>query len=130
MTMETFLVVKWIHVSAAFISVSGFALRGIWMLANSPLFNRRWVGIAPHIVDTVLLGSAIALAAMLHQYPFVHPWLTAKVLALLVYIGLGMAAFRFAHTARLRLLAFSGAMVAAAYILSVAYFKSPLGPIG
>ena len=127
--METFLLVKWIHVSAAFVSVSGFALRGIWMLANSPLFNRRWVRIAPHIVDAVLLGSAIALAAMLHQYPFVQPWLTAKVLALLVYIGLGMVAFRFAEGARTRLLAFSGAIVAAAYILSVAYFKSPLGPI-
>ena len=98
--METFLLVKWIHVSAAFVSVSGFALRGIWMLANSPLFNRRWVRIAPHIVDTVLLASAIALAAMLHQYPFAHPWLTAKVLALLVYIGLGMAAFRFARSGR------------------------------
>lgn len=41
-----------------------------------------------------------------------------------------MIAFRFAESRRLRLLAFSGAIVTAAYILSVAYFKSPLGPIG
>ncbi len=61
--METFLVVKWIHVTAAFVSVGGFVLRGVWMLENSPLFSRRWVRIAPHVVDTVLLASAIALAA-------------------------------------------------------------------
>lgn len=128
--METFLVVKWIHVTAAFVSVGGFVLRGVWMLENSPLFSRRWVRIAPHVVDTVLLVSAVGLAAMLHQYPFSDHWLTAKLLALFAYIGLGMIAFRFAESRRFRLLAFSGAIVAAAYILSVAYFKSPLGPIG
>ena len=61
--MGTCLVVKWIHVTAAFVSVGGFVLRGVWMLENSPLFSRRWVRIAPHVVDTVLLASAIALAA-------------------------------------------------------------------
>jgi uncharacterized membrane protein SirB2 len=128
--MGTYLVVKWIHVSAAFLSIGGFVLRGTWMLAGSALFTERWVRIAPHVVDTILLASAIALAVMLRQYPFVQPWLTAKVVALVAYIGLGMTAFRFAQQRRHRLLAFWGAVSTVGYILCVAYFKSPLGPIG
>ena len=124
-----YLLVKWIHVFAAFVSIGGFVLRGIWMLRDSPRFRRRWVRIAPHIVDTVLLSSAIVLAAIVHQYPFVHHWLTAKMVALLVYIGLGMVAFRFGQSRRTRSLSFVGALLAAAYIVTVAFFKSPLGPI-
>lgn len=124
-----YLLVKWIHVTAAFVSISGFVVRGIWMLSDSPRFRARWVRVAPHIVDTVLLASAVVLAAMLHQYPIAHHWLSAKVVGLLAYIGLGMVAFRFGRSRRIRALAFLGALLVAAYIVTVAWFKSPLGPI-
>lgn len=39
----------------------------------------------------VLLTSAIALALTIRQYPFVDSWLTAKVVGLLLYVGLGLS---------------------------------------
>jgi uncharacterized membrane protein SirB2 len=75
-----------------------FFQRGIWMLRGSPMIRVRWVKIVPHIVDTVLLASAVMLTLRIQQYPIRQPpGLPAKVLGLLVYIGLGIAAFRFAH---------------------------------
>ena len=81
----------------------------------------------PHILDTVLLGSAIGMLVLWRVDPLCVGWLSAKIVALLVYIGLGMVAFRFATSRRLRLMAFGLALLSAAYIVAVAYTKSPLG---
>lgn len=78
------------------------------------------------MVDTLLLGSAIALAVMLRQYPFVAGWLTAKVLALLLYIGLGLVAFRFARTRRMQWMVWLAAQAVFIYIVSVALTRNPL----
>ena len=88
--------------------------------------RRRWVRVVPHVVDTVLLASAVALAWMSHQYPLVQPWLTAKVAGLLVYIGLGMVALRFGRSRRVRLGAWLAAIAVFAYIVAVAVTRHPL----
>jgi uncharacterized membrane protein SirB2 len=67
------------HVSCVAISYALFVVRGVWMMRESEFLQRRWVKIVPHLIDTVLLASAIALAIMLRQYPLAHGWLTAKV---------------------------------------------------
>ena len=54
--------VKGLHVLCALLSISGFAGRGILMLKGSALLSARWLKIAPHIVDTLLLLSALVLA--------------------------------------------------------------------
>ena len=79
--------IKTIHIACAIVTVSGFLLRGVWMMTDSPMLQRRWVRIAPHVVDTVLLASAIWLVFDIGQYPGTHAWLTAKVIGLLAYIG-------------------------------------------
>lgn len=116
----------WLHAGSAWLSVTGFVLRGIWMLTDSPLRRRKPARILPHVVDTVLLVSAAGLALTLGQYPFAEGWLTAKLVALLVYIGLGLVAFRFGPTQPIRNLAFAGALLAGVYIMAVAYTKTPL----
>ncbi len=83
---------KAIHVGSVILSGAGFFGRGILMLAGSPVLTRWWVKILPHIVDTVLLISAVFLALRIEQYPLTHGWLTAKVAGLVVYIGLGLVA--------------------------------------
>lgn len=103
-----------------------FFVRGVWLLRDSSLLRRRWVRIVPHGVDTLLLASAIALAVMLRQYPFVAGWLTAKVVALIVYIGLGMVAFRFAHMRRMQWTAWLAAQAVFFYIVAVAVTRQPL----
>lgn len=116
----------WVHVSCALLSLAGFLLRGSWMLTDSPLRQARAVRIVPHVVDTVLLTSAVALMVATRQYPFQDSWLTAKLLALLAYIALGMVAFRFGRTPATRSAALLGAVLAGGYILMVAVSRSPL----
>lgn len=117
---DAYLALRALHIGCAVLSIAGFAARGALMLADSPLLQARFARIAPHVVDTVLLASAVWLAWYLGQIPFVHAWVTAKVLALLLYIGLGMFALRRGRTKRLRAAALVAALACAAYIVAVA----------
>jgi len=124
-----YLLVKQIHVACVILTLTGFAARGALMAAGSPLPRTRFARIAPHVVDTVLLASGIWLAWTVHQYPFVHGWLTAKILGLLAYIGFGTMALKRGRTLRVRLFFFFLALLAAAYIVSVALTRDPAGPL-
>ncbi|MGW8182807.1 MAG: SirB2 family protein [Burkholderiales bacterium] len=119
-----FALVKYLHVSCAALSYAGFVARGILMMRAAPMLRTPWIRIVPHIVDTVLLASAIALAVMSQRYPFVEPWLTAKVLALLVYIGVGTVALRRGRTRRGRITAWIIAQLVFIYIAAVAVTRS------
>ena len=123
----TYLALKHLHLTCVALSSFGFALRGVWMLGDSPMLTRRWVRVAPHVVDTLLLGSAIALAVSSSQYPFVDNWLTAKVLGLLVYIVCGTLALKRAKSKATRSVFLLAAVLAFAYIVSVALTRSPYG---
>jgi len=112
--------VKMLHLGCAALSISGFAARGALMLMESPILQARFVRIAPHVVDTALLASAAWLAWFLGQIPLVHGWITAKVLALVLYIVLGMFALRRGRTKGQRAAAFVAALACAAYIVAVA----------
>lgn len=116
-----------LHELCALTSFTLFVLRGVWMLRGSPQLTRRWVRILPHVIDTVLLASAISLTLMLQQYPLTHAWLSAKLLALLVYIGLGLVALRFGKTRHVRVAAWIGALTVFIYIASVAFSRDPFG---
>ncbi|HJU70304.1 MAG TPA: SirB2 family protein [Paucimonas sp.] len=124
--MISYLAIKHLHMTSAFVSGSFFLLRGMWMLAESPLLQRRWVKIAPHIIDTILLSSALTMVFWSHQYPFVQNWLTAKLLALLLYIVLGSYALKRGKTMTIRITAFVVALTVFAYILKVAFTRQVL----
>lgn len=115
---------KIIHVSSVVVSYMLFIMRGWWALQESAKLSQRWVRIVPHLVDTVLLTSAIALAASLGYTPLNSPWLTAKILALVVYIGLGTVAIKRGKTRRVKLLAWLAAQGTFWYIVSVALCHS------
>jgi uncharacterized membrane protein SirB2 len=117
---EAYVAIRTLHVACAVVSIAGFAARGALMLRESTLLQVRFVRIAPHVVDTLLLASAVWLAWFLGQVPFVHGWITAKVLALLAYVVLGTIALKRGRTKSTRAAAFAGALVAAGYIVAVA----------
>ena len=85
----------------------------------------RWIKIAPHFIDTLLLVSAIALAVIIHQYPFADAWLTAKVTGLLLYIGLGFVALRGRMSKTIRFMAWFAVQGIFAYIVMVAVTHNP-----
>ena len=119
-----YLALKHLHITFASLSGSFFLLRGVWMLLDSPMLKRRWVKVVPHVVDTVLLTSALGLVLWSGQYPFVQTWLTAKVLALVVYIGLGSIALKRGKSKGVRGFALLAALATFAYIVAVALTRS------
>lgn len=117
---------KHIHMLCAVISIVGFIVRGAWALKGSNLLQKKWVRIAPHIVDTLLLLAAIGLMVTTQQYPFVDSWLTAKVIGLLVYIFLGVYTLKIARSQPTRMVSYLLAIATFAYIALVAVAKSPM----
>jgi len=96
------------------------------MMAAPHWLQARWVRIVPHVVDTILLASAIALAMLTFQYPLAQSWLTAKVLGLIIYIVLGMVALRRGRTRGQRTVAWLSALAVFAYIVAVALTRDPI----
>lgn len=86
----------------------------------------RWLSYA---IDTALLTAALMLVTIVHQYPFVHAWLTMKVLLLVIYIVLGALALRRARTRTQRLACFCAALVVYLCIVSIARTHDPLGQL-
>ncbi|WP_245621810.1 SirB2 family protein [Sedimenticola selenatireducens] len=117
--------IKTLHVSTVIFTIGFFTLRFVWMLSRSRLFNHRWVRLISQTNDSLLLVAGIALAVMSRQYPFVAPWLTAKLAALLLYIVLGMFAFKWAGLRRNRILFGIMALLTAGYIVAVALTRLP-----
>jgi len=126
----SYALLKMIHVSSVILSYSLFFLRGIWLMRDSDSLRQRWGKVLPHVIDTVLLTSAILLAIAIQQNPLQNSWLTAKVAGLLVYIGLGMVAMRFGKNRQVKITAWVAAQCVFVYIVLVAITKSPLLGIG
>lgn len=119
--MYTF--IKIIHMTCAMLSIAGFLGRGILKINGSAIVEKKLVKVLPHVIDTVLLVSAITLVVMSGQYPWTAPWVGAKVVGLVVYIGLGVVVMRTAKTRQTRIIAFALALATAAWILMVASTK-------
>lgn len=124
-----YLALKHLHLTFVALSLILFVVRGIWLFTNSNLLGKKWVKILPHIVSTLLLVSGIALAVHLNMSPGSQPWLLAKIIALVVYIGLGVAAFKAANPV-VRKAYWVIALLVFAYMVSVAVTKNPLGFLG
>ena len=120
-----YLEVKYLHVTCVVLSVSLFVVRGTLEMLAQPWRQWRLLKVAPHVIDTVLLTSALWLAWRIGQYPFVNGWLTAKVLALLAYILLGMRALGKRTPQGQRLPSFLAALLSVGYIVGVALTHSP-----
>ena len=119
--------VKLIHQSAVTLSFAGFLARGIGMLRDAKWIRHRVAKTLPHLVDTVLIASAIWLAWTLRLTPSNAPWIGAKIGGLIAYIVIGMVALRFGRTKTIRASAWILAMLTFAWIVSVAITKDPRG---
>ncbi|MGD8829541.1 MAG: SirB2 family protein [Pseudomonadales bacterium] len=114
---------KSLHVTLAYLTAVGFVLRGLWSITDSPLRRERWVRVAPHLVDTLLLALGVTLAFRIGA-SLADPWLAAKMSALLGYIGFGVLAMR-GPTRSWKTAGFVAALGFLAYLFAVAYTRSP-----
>jgi uncharacterized membrane protein SirB2 len=107
---------KHLHITLAVISVSFFTLRFAWLMLNSEQLNRKWVRIAPHIIDTLLLVIGAIMVVQLAINPFEQVWLAEKLLALAAYVFSGVYTLKFAKD---RMMQIFGYVVAVAWIVVV-----------
>jgi uncharacterized membrane protein SirB2 len=119
--------IKWAHVSCVVLSGGLFALRGVFAVTGSAYANHAILRRLSYAIDTILLAAALLLSSIIHQWPFVQPWLTTKVLLLPAYIALGLIAQRFGKTRPVRLACFAAALIVYSFIISVALRHDPRG---
>ena len=119
--------VKLIHQTTVALSIAGFFVRGLAQFSGAGWPRGRMARTLPHVVDTALLLSALALAWMLQLSPLSTPWLLAKIAGLLAYIALGMVALRPNRSRSVAVAAWLSALLTASWIVSVAISKNPLG---
>jgi len=122
-----YLAFKHSHMMFAVISGLFFLVRGVWMLMDSGMLQKKWVRILPHVNDSLLLLCAIVLCIMSSQYPLQQGWLTVKVVALIAYIVLGTIALKRGKTKAVRMVALVAALVVFVFTFSVARTHNPLG---
>ena len=122
--------IKAIHQTAVVLSFTGFFARGIGALTGAAWVRSRAAKTWPHVIDSVLLLSALTLAWMIRLDPTSAPWLTAKIGGLVVYIGLGVVALRPGRSVPVRAAAWLAALATFGYIVSVAISKNPAGFFG
>lgn len=121
--MNTYMLFKTIHMACAVLTLLGFSIRGYWMLTESDLLQKKAVRILPHIIDTLLLLSAIMLVIITGLYPFVVGWVTLKLILLVVYIVLGTFALKRGKTKQSRTLFFIAALITVLAIFAIAGIK-------
>ncbi len=115
--------IKHLHVTAAVLSILFFVIRAVWSVSGSALLQARVVKILPHIIDTVLLVCGIILAMMIGPD---QPWILAKIVALVLYIGVGTFAIKRGKTPRSRAIAAVIAVAIFFYIVGVALRHNPM----
>ncbi|WP_338517062.1 SirB2 family protein [Alteromonas gracilis] len=121
-----YIMAKHLHLTAVALSILFFIFRFIWSQFNAEALSKKWVKVLPHIIDTVLLASAIWLCVILSQYPFVNAWLTFKVIGVVLYIVFGLFALKKAKTAIGRWSFFVAALAVLMATAMVAVTKQPL----
>jgi uncharacterized membrane protein SirB2 len=127
--LEFYPQIKTVHIAAVMASGLLFLLRGAAVQVGAS-----WAMAAPlrylsYLIDTVLLTAALMLATILHQYPFVHGWLTAKVVLLVIYIVLGSFALKRGRTRAVRTSCWIAALLVYLFMVSIARTHDPLGVV-
>jgi uncharacterized membrane protein SirB2 len=72
--------IKLVPQTAVIISGVSFFMRGVASLRSQAWMQSRTAKTLPHIIDTLLLLSAITLATLDLFNPIHTPWLTAKMM--------------------------------------------------
>ncbi|GGB61036.1 SirB2 family protein [Shewanella inventionis] len=125
--METFYslypAVKHSHMLLVALSVTFFVVRFVLHLRQSPIMEKKFVKVAPHVIDTFLLLSGFTLCFMIKQYPFVDPWMTEKIICVVAYIALGIMALKSNRNKLFKFFAFIGAIGWVVLAAKLAHFK-------
>lgn len=117
---------KHLHLTAVALSLLFLTLQVIAHIFDTKMKDAKWLKVLPHIIHTVLIVTAIGLCISISQYPFIHDWVTSKLIGLVAYILLAVLAVKWARTNAMRIFAFIGAIAWLGLTAKVAFSKMPL----
>ena len=128
--IEHYVTLRHVHVGLVTASGTWFAVRAFASLAGA-----RWplalpARAASWVVDTGLLSAGALLWTTLQVNPLVDTWLGAKLVLLLVYIGLGTMALRRARSPASRLAWTLAALGCFGWMVATAQAHDVRGPFG
>ncbi|MCE9677942.1 SirB2 family protein [Shewanella sp. AS1] len=118
--------VKHIHMTFIALSVLFFIVRFALHMKQSPVMDKKFVKVAPHIIDTLLLLSGLVLCFLIKQYPFQDAWLTEKIGAVVAYILLATIALKANRNKLFKSFAALGALAWIVYAAKMAMFKQAI----
>lgn len=133
--MEHYLLIKHLHITFVVLSIGFFCVRVFWSVTNSPMIHKRWVKIVPHLNDPLLLLFGVWLVVLLNQayqaagiqsWWYSQPWLWAKWVGLVFYIGFGTMAIKRGKTAIIRFVCALAAITTYVYMLGCAFQKTAM----
>lgn len=103
---------KHLHLLAIALSAILLSIRYALIMAESDKINHKLLRITPHIVDTVLILTGVALVFMLGFVPFTagSEWFTEKVTCILAYFALAFFTLKVARGKLIRTFAYFGAI--------------------
>ena len=84
-----YIAIKHTHVMFALLSIILFYTRTVSRFMSGKLAKNKLVFISSHVIDTLLLVSAVALLVVASMNPLQQPWLIEKIVLVIAYIGLG-----------------------------------------
>lgn len=114
-----------VHQISVFLSIIGFFARGLGHIFEMSWINGKAAKVLPHIIDTALLISALTLLA-LGPWGVSDHWIQIKIAGLVLYILLGLMAFRFAKTRLQKALYWMLALAVIFYLVAVSKTHSVL----
>ena len=118
---------KTLHVLCAAASLLLFVVRGGYMLLPAGGLRARIWRWLPAVVDTLLLTFGVWLAILLGINPLQVGWLGVKLLCVIVYIAIGILAFRLRRPRWLKVALFVSAVLLFVFIASIAVWHDPRG---
>ncbi|MBQ0815076.1 MAG: SirB2 family protein [Marinobacter sp.] len=124
--MSTYVILKTLHMSTAYLTVVLFTLRLLLDAVGRPGWRQtplRWI---PHANDTVLLVAAISLLFVGGWNPLEQGWILAKIVLLLGYIAAGLFALKVTVSRPVRVVAALLALLQVSFIFHLAMTKPVL----
>lgn len=122
-----FLFLKYLHLVTVAASFALFFVRGIWVLRSYPDSEEKWVRVLPHVVDAVLVLSAVAMLAVSPLKGWPGNWLTVKLALIVVYVAFSLYLFGRARAFATRILVFVPALLIFLLVTTIAVMRNPLG---
>ncbi len=123
--MSAYLLLKTLHLSTVVLSITFFCIRSYWLLTQPKVLERSLIKKLPHVIDSILLISAFAMLYVGDiSVDSSNPWIITKIIAICLYIVMGIYIFRIAKDKTQIYIALCFVMLIYYYIIHTAITKN------